>query len=290
MPRRMAETASPWNAVDGVLVINLDTCMERMEHFRAANVFLPQEKVHRLSACLGRTLPGYGEAPWFTERTGKRASYWAGAAGCAVSHRRAIETARKNGWKNVLVMEDDVELVAEGGEALQQALASLSGDYMLYLGYSRPTPFGKCVAEAGGHTLWKIEGVLSTFAYIVSASLYDRLLEILPTEENVWPWMAEHRAIDTFYRDVVAGMPGVGTYCILPDIAEHVDAGISEIRGEMTCNTHSRTLMPLSYASPRGVAHVLGSPLRRLKVKLNSVRTYRRALKGGFPGYRNRKG
>lgn len=286
----MSDLSSPWNAVDGVLVINLDSCAPRMEHFREVNAFLPQEKVHRLSACLGRALPGYGEAPWFTERTGERASYWAGAAGCTVSHRRAIETAKAKGWKNVLILEDDVELVAEGGAILKQTLDSLEGDYMLYLGYSRPTPYGRRVAENATHALWQIEGVLSTFAYVVSASLYDRLLALLPTEETVWEWMSVHRAIDTFYRDVVSEMKGVRTYCILPDIAEHVDAGISEIRGEATCNTHSRTLLPHSYASLGGVIHVAGAPFRRLKYKLNSIRTHRRALRGGFPGPRKKRG
>lgn len=286
----MSDISSPWNAVDGVLVINLDSCAPRMEHFREVNAFLPQEKVHRLSACLGRALPGYGEAPWFTERTGERASYWAGAAGCTVSHRRAIETAKEKGWKNVLILEDDVELVAEGGAMLKQTLDSLEGDYMLYLGYSRPTPYGRRVAGNATHTLWQIEGVLSTFAYVVSASLYDRLLDLLPTEETVWEWMSVHRAIDTFYRDVVSEMKGVHTYCILPDIAEHVDAGISEIRGAATCNTHSRTLLPYSYASLGGVMHVASAPLRRLKYKLNSIRTHRRALNGGFPGPRKKRG
>lgn len=286
----MSEGSSPWNAVDGVLVINLDTCEHRMEHFRAANAFLPQEKVHRVSACLGRALPGYGEKPWFTERTGERSSYWAGAAGCAVSHRRAIEKAKAEGWKNVLIMEDDVELVPEGGEALCKALELIKGDYMLYLGYSRPTPFGRRVAELPAHALWQIEGVLSTFAYMVSASLYDRLLEILPTEENAWEWMAKHRAIDTFYRDVVAEMSGVRVYSILPDIAEHLDDGISEIGGTTTVNKHSRTLLPYSYYSPRGIVHVLGTPIRRLKVQLNAARTHRRALNGGFPGYRKKRG
>lgn len=284
----MADSSPSWNAVDGVLVINLDTCMQRMEHFRAVNSFLPQEKVHRLSACLGRTLPGFGEAPWFTERTGKRASYWAGAAGCAVSHRRAIETAREKGWKNVLVLEDDVELVPEGGDVLAKALAAVEGDYMLYLGYSRPTPYGRRAADWNTHALWKIEGVLSTFAYLVPESMYDRLLAVLPTEENVWEWMATHRAIDTFYRDVAAEMPGVSIYSILPDIAEHVDDGVSEIRGDVTRNTHSRTLLPYSYATPRGLIHLMTAPLRRLKVKLNSARTLRRARTGGFPGYRNK--
>lgn len=287
----MADSSSAWDLLDGMLVINLDTSMERMEHFLEVNAFLPQKKIHRLSACLGRSLPGYGKKPWFTEKTGDRAAYWGGAAGCTMSHRKAIETAQKNGWKNVLVLEDDVEFVNNPAafEALQRALSTLKGNYMLYLGYSRPTPYGSLVIKTDTHGVWKVEGVLSTYAYLVPESLYDQLLANLPTEETIWPWMAKYRAIDSFYRDVVAEMKGVSIYAILPDIVQHNDAGISEIGGTTTVNRHSRTLLPHKYNSVRGCLHRICSPLRRLKVKLNALRTSYRARHNGFPGSKKKK-
>lgn len=279
--------SSLWNAVDGMLVINLDTCMQRMEQFREVNAALPQEKLQRQSACLGRALPGYGEAPWFTERTGERASNWAGAAGCAVSHRRAIETARDKGWKNVLILEDDARLnLSEAAATLiSRALADLRGAYMLYLGYNRPVPHGHPVAEEGAASLWQVDGVLATHAYIVSAPAYDILLNCLPTEEQVWEWLARYRAIDTFYRDYVAAGGMLPVYAVYPTIFAQ-SAGVSSISGEVVADDNcacERAPYPVS------LLYRLMSPFRRLKTLLNSVRTHRRALRGGFPGYRRKQ-
>lgn len=281
-----------WDKVDGILVINLDTSVERFENFKRSNAeTLPMDKVRRLSAVMGRSLPTYGKAPWFTERTMERAPFWGGTAGCAVSHRHAIARAKAEGWRNVLIMEDDA-VTGDNADALtlfDYALRNLTGDYMLYLGYSRPTPYGTCVKAAGEHALWKVEGVLSTYAYLIPQSMYDRLLAIMPTEDNVWEWISIHRAVDSFYRDTVAALPGVKVYAIQPDLVEHVD-GQSDIGCVVTrTDTYDRVQTPHSYASLAGVLHVLSSPFRRLKVKLNSIRTHRRALRGGLPGFRKRR-
>ncbi|MBR1981294.1 MAG: glycosyltransferase family 25 protein [Akkermansia sp.] len=289
----MSEVHKAWEGVDGVFVINLDTSHDRMEKFMKDNTGrLPLEKVHRLSAVLGRALPSYGKAPWFTERTAERASYWGGAGGCSLSHAKAIAQAKEKGWRNVLIMEDDVitGLHPDALAVLDYALKNLQGDYMLYLGYSRPTPYGSCAHREGEHALWQVEGVLSTFAYLVPESMYDRLLAIMPTEDNIWEWMSIHRAIDTFYKDTVASLPGVKTYAIQPDLVVHID-GVSDVSGSAITYTdlYDNTLIPHSYTTVRGVLHRLSAPLRRLKVKLNSLRTHRRALKGGLPGFRKRR-
>ena len=281
-----------WNSVDGILVINLDISKERMETFLQNNAGkLPLEKVHRLSGVLGRELPTYGQPPWFTARTMERARFWGGTAGCALSHRKAIERAKAEGWRNVLVMEDDAVMLdnADAMDLFEHALSECKGDYMLYLGYSRPTPYGSMVKQAGVHALWEVDGVLSTYAYLVPQSMYDKLLSIMPTEGNVWEWLSIHRAVDSFYRDCVAALPGVRIYAIQPDLVEHVD-GQSDIGGVVTrTDVYDRTLTPHSYTTPAGVFYMLTKPFRRLKVKLNSIRTHRRALNGGLPGFRKRR-
>lgn len=282
-----------WDKIDGILVINLDTSSERMEQFKTSNAdSLPLEKVQRLSAVLGRALPSYGQKPWFTERTGERSAYWGGAGGCALSHAKAIATAKEKGWRNVLIMEDDV-VTGQHPDALamlEYALEHLSGDYMLYLGYSRPTPYGKCVQKSGEHALWQVEGVLSTFAYLISEGMYDRLLAALPTEETIWEWMATHRAIDTFYKDTAARMSGVRIYAIQPDLVVHLD-GMSDVAATSVTYTdkYDNTLTPHSYSSISGIMHVLSTPFRRLKVHLNSIRTLRRGRRSGLPGFRKRR-
>lgn len=282
-----------WNEIDGILVINLDSSRERMDKFLADNAeTLPLDKVHRLSAVYGRALPSYGKEPWFTARTAERASYWGGAGGCSLSHAKAIARAKAEGWRNVLIMEDDV-VTGQHPDALamlEYALKNIKGDYMLYLGYSRPTPYGSAVQKSGEHALWQVEGVLSTFAYLVPEGMYDRLLAVMPTEENIWEWMSIHRAIDTFYKDTAASMPGVKIYAIQPDLVVHID-GMSDVSGSSVTYTgrYDQTLTPHSYTTPAGIMHILSAPFRRLKVKLNAIRTHRRALNGGLPGFRKRR-
>lgn len=281
-----------WDSIDGVLVINLDTFPERMTAFMADNEGrIPAEKVHRLVAVDGRKLPGFGEPPWFMPSTMERAYFWGGTAGCALSHRLAIERAKAEGWKNVLVMEDDVRVLDNPGalSVMQYALKNLTGKYLLYLGYSRPTPYGRKIYEEGESSLWKTEGVLAGYGYLVPESMYDTLLSMMPTEDNIWEWLSIYRAVDSFYRDNVAPMPGVRVYMVQPDLIAHVD-GISSIAATYTSTAHhAKSLLPYSYATPRGICHLLMTPFRRLKVYLNSVRTHRRALKRGFPGFRKKK-
>lgn len=281
-----------WAKIDGIQVINLDTFPDRMEKFLADNrKIVPLEKVHRLIAVDGRKLPGYGEPPWFMPRTMERAYFWGGTAGCTLSHRKAIEHAKNAGWRNVLVLEDDVRILDNSAamDMLEYALDHLSGRYLLYLGYSRPTPYGRKVYDAGTHSLWKTEGVLAGYGYLVPESMYDLLLELLPTTDNAWDWLSKYRAVDSFYRDNIATMRGVSVYMIQPDLIDHVD-GISSIANTYTSTAHhQKSIEPYSYASLRGFCHILSTPYRRLKIWLNSIRTHRRAVKGGFPGFTKRK-
>lgn len=287
----MNQYHSAWNHIDGVLVINMDKSPDRMEHFYRVNKgALPEDKVERVSAVSGRDLPGFGEPPWFMPRTGDRAGYWAGAAGCTLSHRKAVETAKSKGWKNVLILEDDAQVcdLPDALQLLDEVMPKLSGKFMLYFGYSRPTPYGKRLQSVGVHSLWKVEGVLSTYAYLVSEDLYDTLLEMLPTEETAWAWIARYRAIDSFYRDNVAVLSGVSTYVIQPDLIAHVD-GMSEITGAATDTGHlDQSVEPYSYSSVAGICHLLVRPVSRLKRKLNTLRTYLRAKRRGLPGRRKR--
>lgn len=283
---------SVWDKVDGILVINLDTSTDRMERFRENNAStLPMPKVQRLSAVLGRALPTYGVAPWFTEQTGERASFWGGTGGCALSHRRAVEYAKSQGWCNVLILEDDAVVRDDSAavEILSRALDELKGDYMLYLGFNKPVPYGSRMLRGNGVDLWQVEGVLATHGYILPASMYDRVLSLLPTEENVWEWLTRYRAIDSMYRDYMSAQPGVKVYALYPVLVDQ-GAAVSDIGGGAAGDAeYSCKRPPYSYASLSGILHLVSYPLRRMKVRLNSVRTYRRGQRSGLPGFRKRR-
>jgi glycosyl transferase family 25 len=59
-----------------------------------------------------------------------------GEIACSLSHRMVYAEMIKNGWKKVLILEDDVLPLAENLEQLPAALDELPGDWeLVYLGY-----------------------------------------------------------------------------------------------------------------------------------------------------------
>jgi hypothetical protein len=187
--------------VDGVLVVNLDSRPDRWQAVQAlAAGLIPADKLMRLPATAGVALPGYGEAPWFRGR--KRDRTWAGRAGCTLSHRAAIALARRQGWRTLLILEDDIELAP----ALPAVLASLPGALSVhawdvcYLGYTDPVPPYRTLAPlAEGHTLCRVSGCNTTHAYLLRDTTFDWLLARLPEPARIWPWTGRHRAIDRWY-------------------------------------------------------------------------------------------
>lgn len=276
--------------VDGILVINMDTSSERYEHFiSSVGKFLPEGKLERLSAVAGRELPSYGQEPWFSENTGERAGFWGGTAGCTLSHRNAIAYAREKGWRNVLIFEDDVyfEPSEDAFAAVKEALSTLRGPYMFYLGYNRPAPFGVKYCRCGKASVWRTEGVIAAHAYIVSAELYDSLLEAFPkADDDVWEWLGKYRAVDVLYRDFVPSWRGVKVYVLDPILCLQMDGesniGLTAAGGSGEACRQT----PRNYSSAAGMWHRLTSPCQRLKIKLNSLRTLLRTRRGGLPGAR----
>lgn len=278
-----------WDAIDAVIVINMDSRPDRLRSFMLhTGKYIPEGKLHRVSAVVGTFIKGYGEAPWFSENTGKRSSAWAGTAGCALSHRRALEMAQQHGWRNVLILEDDATyLPSEAAEKLlPKAMEMLSGPCMLYLGFNRPVPYGHKVAGCIGAGLWKVEGAMATHAYLVTQEIYPILLTELPTEETVWEWISVYRAVDMFYRNIVARTAKCRVYALFP-VMFRQGVSRSDIAGRVVDgSSYSCPHEPYELVSLRGFAHALLAPFRSVKMRLNSWYTHRRALKGGFPGYR----
>jgi GR25 family glycosyltransferase involved in LPS biosynthesis len=201
------EKTSFWDAIDAVLVINLDHRPERWDQLREETEgIIPAGKLQRVSAVLGREISGFGKPPWF--RGGDRANTWAGRGGCVLAHRRALETAKAAGWNRVLILEDDA--VFEPGFTsylgpLQSALfdSNLNWD-ICFLGFTHPQgPFRTVTQFPENRHLAKIYGCKCTHAYLVDVPLRDWLLEQLPDETTIWSWLAVNRAIDRWYQSVL---------------------------------------------------------------------------------------
>lgn len=229
-----------WDMVDGVLVINLDNRPDRWQDVQKRTAaFIPAHKLHRLSATLGAELPGFGVPPWFRGR--KRDKTWAGRAGCTLSHRAAIEHARQQGWRTVLILEDDIELEP----ALTNVLAGLPAALLAnewdvcYLGFTNPvSPYRTLTDLPAGHSLCAVSGCSTTHAYLLKHSAYGKLLEKLPTVESIWPWISRHRAIDRwYYRNlasyfkVCAVTPAlINQQCVFSDITQRLHEKVHTTR------------------------------------------------------------
>jgi len=185
----------------GICVINLDSRTDRWEIFQRE--ILPHFHglpVDRISATLGTQIPGYGKAPFFRGR--KRDRTWAARGGCTLSHRAALLHAKAKGWRNLLILEDDISIEASPSPtflgSLQNAFQSTQFD-VCYLGFTDPVaPFRQLVNLGSGYALHQVFGCSTTHAYLLSTHSINSLLSILPTAESIWNWIARHRAIDRF--------------------------------------------------------------------------------------------
>lgn len=290
MPKDTPLADSPcWAEVDAVVCINLDRRTDRWKSFcKTVRGVIPEEKIHRLSGVEGTKLPGYGQAPWFTARTGARSHYWGGATGCTLAHTKAIRMAMENGWRNVMILEDDIEakMTLEGLELMSEALRSVNGRYLIYLGYSKRPPHGVCLKKGEQVSLWRIDGALTTHAYIVPESMYRPLLEALPkSREDAWEWMSWHRAIDCFYRNEVALWSGVQICAVLP-LMFHQNGMRSDLVATKKVIEPMREELVELGSFMRLLHALVVMPCRRVKVWLNSLRIHYRAVWGGFPGSR----
>ncbi len=281
-----------WDLLDGVLVINMDTSTERMARFSSLHEgVIPSAKLHRISAVVGRELPGYGAPPWFTEQTGERSRFWGGTAGCALSHRKALEYARAQGWQRVLILEDDVQLIpnAESLQMAARALQESRGKYIFYLGYNRPNPCGFKVLKGENYDVWQVDGVLAAHAYVVPISMYDLLIDYLPTYANVWKWLSVYKAVDVIYQRYAPLHRGVHIYVLYPMMAKQCDVYSDIGQNAMIGESMACTEIPRSPISLPGLVSFVFPWMRKIKNRLNSIRTHRRALRGGLPGFRKKK-
>lgn len=286
---KRSDPSACWACIDAVLVINLDTRTDRWNAFQnKLGPIFPSEKLHRLSAVRGTELPSYGDSPWFGEGTGARASSWAGVAGCALSHRRAMEAVLQNEWKHVLICEDDIELSSTDIlPDISDMLHCTPDNAYLYLGYHGVAPRGRLQEHMSHGELWEVEGVLACHSYIVSNEVCRRMLPHLPDEHNVWAWIARYRAIDNFCRDWMQSLAGVASYVAWPVLFRQQDLGSDIDTTHRSVPEDRRTGHPAPLQGLRGVFHRMMSLCRILKLRLNAWRTYRRARLHGLPGYRS---
>ena len=135
-----------WEFIDKVVYINLDHRQDRRDIMKKffEEGQIPEDKIIRISAV----------------KQGK-------GIGCLKSHTQALQLAKNNNWKNVLILEDDLEWLEfdKGYSQLQEIMKFPRWDVIQLVGwYVR-------------HDLPRLFYTLNAGAYIVNSSYYDTLLK-----------------------------------------------------------------------------------------------------------------
>jgi len=110
-----------------------------------------------------------------------------GIAGCTLSHYEIIKKCKKDGCKNVLIFEDDVEFIEVDNfhklldSSLNQLNKRESWYDMFYLG-----------GNIKGNTnvrldknLVKLDNVKTTHAYVISDTIYDVFIDTIESIDNI---------------------------------------------------------------------------------------------------------
>lgn len=286
-----------FDTVDAVFVINLDHRTDRWAAFKERwQGIIPDGKLIRSSGVVGVDLPGYGDSPWFTESTGDRGKSWAGAAGCALSHKKVIYEAQKMGFGTIVIMEDDAvpsEAMADlnYNKTLTRFIQSDRKWGILYLGFNKMPKIGMPVSQGRDKVeIWRVPGVLALHAYVVNKNAYPALLGNLPEKDWVWAWLAKYRAVDTWVREFFEGASKLPVFAVIPRLV--VQAGFtSDIATHHQVSTEKIPVFDKP-SKVGGISYFFYScfqkPLSYMKNRLNATRTYRRAKKHGFPGLRRK--
>ena len=123
--------------------------------------------------------------------------------GCALSHRKIIEDAKRSGYECVLVFEDDMVMLESANLIMSMALPEIQKvDWkILYLGgcqHGAEFPY----ADGCRFLLKPTKGHLTcTQAIAYHHTVYDKILGDVPDNEvDMQQWLDKHYGIDQYYR------------------------------------------------------------------------------------------
>jgi hypothetical protein len=174
------ELSSPFHFFDGIYCINLDRQPERWRAMqRRFERFGIQRRVRRMPAAYTPSNQHIG---------------------CALSHRRIIEDAKRQGLRTVLVFEDDAQFAVDAADVLAGSLQELEQHdwQFFYLG-------GHCWGNPlervpGCRYLARVKNITCTHAIAYHESVYDAALKAVPESGvDVRNWLRTHAGIDQFY-------------------------------------------------------------------------------------------
>lgn len=284
-PTRKSE--SFWDIVDAAMVINLDHRSDRWETVREhLKGIVPEGKLHRVSAVLGKKIDGYLTSHWF--RRTRRPETWAGRAGCSVSHRNAMRIAIDRGWNWVLMIEDDAQFVScfDGpfGRQLAAFLRTQGETFgFVYLGFDSPgTPVRRISAIDTERWIYQIGGASTTHAYLINQSVMRRLLQEFPqSEQDIWSWIAKNVVIDRWYSLHLHRWTSIAAISPQVAIQEPSMSDITQRASDFSKDSEIDVLGPLAMSDMAWrQATVLRSALRPLTAIPRRIKTLLRQIVG----------
>jgi len=185
-----------WEFIDKIVFINLDHRQDRRDvmtkFFEQGG--LPADKIVRFSAVKKKR----------------------GAIGCLESHTQVLRMAKNEGWKNVLILEDDLQWInlESGYKQLVELIANPQWDVILLCGWYKEYDFPR------------VYDSLNTGAYLVNSEYYDTLLANREWAlRNIYKPLNIFSKVPSYAADVSWKYPmktGVW-YCLYPCICSQID-------------------------------------------------------------------
>jgi glycosyl transferase family 25 len=139
------------NKIDHIIYINLDKRVDRKEQIEGELKKFNLTNYERFSAIENKN----------------------GAIGCSKSHLEVIKLAKKRGYKNILVLEDDFQFIVSKEKFNQQInkLSNINFDVCL-LAYNTPNLY-----KSEYPFLYKIKDAQTASGYLIQAHYYDTLID-----------------------------------------------------------------------------------------------------------------
>lgn len=191
---------------DKVICINLAKRTDRWEEMQE------QFKKHNLTVMRFDAVDG-NPMEWKDDHFKFKKSSFSGAMGCLASHLNVYTLAKTNGWKNVLIIEDDCDFIDNLNKMFDKSIKTLPIDWdMLYFGGVHETRGGKYTPEKFNQYFVKAKRIITTTCYAVNHTCYDKILNTILKDKPAFLC-----PIDTYLGAYIQS--DLNTYAYHPPIA-----------------------------------------------------------------------
>ncbi|ROQ20054.1 glycosyltransferase involved in cell wall biosynthesis [Marinimicrobium koreense] len=209
----------------------------RFELFAAVNGY-QGEAYAKWQEYSARPLGALRRFPEFNEKEKSRGKHFiesAGAIGYIHTYIAILKDARRRNFKRILILEDDVILANDFGEAFQRFLTSVGDDWkVLQLGASQ-YKWGDVdldAAKANGYYYPRSLATCGSFAIAFDHSVFDELIEIESSFEAPFDHITLGELYERHFGKCYVAYPNI----VMPDV------GTSTIRGARNQFEHGKRM------------------------------------------------